>query len=115
MYEQRRKRLTQKIQIWRSSLKKMDERSDEVIALIKEVNKYFGVDISDKGYKILLARQCYFKYGLETGINGHRLEAPLKRPKNCAINSRKYFTNSFKTNPSNKQAYHSFKNYMDKS
>jgi hypothetical protein len=91
----------------------MDEKQEEVIQLMTEVNRYFGVKISGKGYKVLLARQCYFKYGLEVGINGHRLEAPLNRPKNCAINSRKYFTNSFKTNPQNKQAYHNFKNYIE--
>jgi hypothetical protein len=62
-----------------------------------------------------LARNVFYKYGIESKIHGTLLSTHLKKYNSRAAIARGKFTKTFKTNPKNQQAYHNFKNYIEKS
>lgn len=107
--------LTKKIKNWKGQITRIDRRNDKIRFIISTVNYYFNVDISstcmDTDHK--LARRIYYKYAIEDGINGIYLIDFIgrKEPK-LAANSRRNFTKTFKTNKSNREAYHNFKFYI---
>ena len=106
--------ISNKIRNWRRQIRIMDGKSKAISDLIKKVNQYFDVDISDRygGAKKILARKIYFKYGMENKIDGNLLSESIGFPKRAASRSRREFTKSFKTNPCNKEEYHKFKTYI---
>lgn len=116
MYKKRRLNLTKKISQWQNEIKRIDIRNSKCSQLLKMVNEFFEVDISSRimDTKHKLARNCYYKYGMENGFEGSFLTKTIGRTrlKNAAENRRK-FTKSFKENKPNKEAYHKFKNYAD--
>jgi hypothetical protein len=118
-YKQAVKRINKKLMSWRQEIKRIDKRNLAIEALIKSVNQYFDVDIRVKSKKreILLARYVYYKFGLEEKIyrsKGTHLSKALNRkmPREASMR-RLTFTRTFKTTPSNQQAYHNFKSYME--
>jgi len=117
IYRKRRANLTKKISQWQNQIKRIDVRNSKQYALQKAINDYFQVDIKTRimDTKHKLARNCYYKYGMENGFEGVFLSKAIgrKRPSTASENRLK-FTRSFKTNPQNKQAYHNFKNYIER-
>lgn len=130
MYEQRRSKLDRnipkdrikryslykKIRTYRKAIVRIDKRMEVVRNLILKTNAYFSIDIRAKGSGdyISIARFCYYKYGIENGILGRDLALAVGKNKYSASKRRRDFTKSFKTNLSNKEAYHQFKSYMEK-
>ena len=106
------KNIRAKISFCKRQIKRIDARNEKIKSILYSVNKFFGVDIkSNVSNKIhSLARNCYYKYGMEHGIEGSKLSAFIGRSKLSAHKQRTRFTRSFKTNPENKKQYHNFLN-----
>lgn len=109
------KKLSMKISQWTKEIKRLDKRNEKIKRLLKSVNNYFDVDIKIKSAQkeVILAKKIYFKIGIESGICGTHLSRYLgKTYINEATYNRRTLTESFKTNPENKKAFHDFKNYL---
>ena len=108
--------ITDKIRTWQRQIRIIDKRNKKISLLIKSINDYFDVDITERygDSKKILARRVYFKYGMEHGIMGKFLSESIGFPSRAACRSRKQYSKTFKTNPSNKEAYHKFKDYITK-
>lgn len=100
--------LYRKIRTWRKAIKRIDKRDEAINELVKKVNDYFNVNLYNKngGKELILARNCYYKYGMENGIVGKYLSVMIKRPKYSCCRARLIFTRSFKKNELNKKQYH---------
>lgn len=113
-----RKRLrnyTAKLKVWTREFRRAKAKEAQASKLMRDTNEYFQVDIRTKSNKraIVLARYCFFKYGIDKKINGSLLVLTIGYnypPK--AYRDRKRFTQSFKKNTQNKNTYHQFKDYM---
>ena len=118
VYRKRVRSMNEKICGWLRAIRRIEEREKrkETLALIKSINAYFGVDIRlpnmDTNHK--LARNVYYKYGIESKIHGTILCKHINRSGNRAASARGKFTKSFSTNQKNKETYHQFKSYMEK-
>lgn len=116
-YRKRRDALNQKIQTWVRELKRIDAKNEKALFLIREVNQYFNVEIQVRCNKpqYVLARNCYYKYGMEEmDLRGLVLAKTLGNTyRKRASESRLRFTRSFRVNLKNKEAYHSFKRYIE--
>ena len=82
--------------------------------IINCINDFFSVNIKsakwDKEHK--LARFVYYKFGIESQLRQNLLCKAINRNRKAASYGRTKLTNSFKTNPENKEAFHNFKNYF---
>lgn len=121
-YRERRERLkaksrnlTKKISQWQNQIRRIDYKKDELKKLVKEVNKYFQVDISKKSFlpEYNLARNIYYKIAIESKIQGKVVSEFIGRSKKIAGECRLSFTRSFGKFPKRKKAYHSFKKYFE--
>jgi hypothetical protein len=112
--------LSYKIKIWEKSLRfrKRDEKKRKVVIvnLINIVNEYFGTDIKTRvrNKKCELARNIYYKVGLELKYSGANLGKYVGRSKTMAARGRNQLLTSFKHSPENKNSYHSFKSFFEK-
>lgn len=108
------KMLSKKIKTWKLQVYRLQKRHDIIKGLMKSVNYFFGVDIRlrKKDRKHNLARNVFYKYGMENRLRGAWLCLELGRTRfKTTSECRMKFTKSFKTKPENKQAYIDFKNY----
>jgi len=116
-YDDKIKKLAHKIKVWRGQVYRLKKRHKTIFNLIKSINNFFGVDIrlrkQDSAHK--LARNVYYKYGMENRLRGAWLCLELGRTRvKTASECRMKFTKTFKTNTQNKQAYTNFKNVYNK-
>lgn len=108
--------LTRKISQWNKEIKRLDIRKEKIGKIVSQVNKYFNVKIQDRVFnkEHNLARQIYFKLGLESKICGtHLLRFIGRRHEDTAAYNRRVLIKSFKIKKENKEAYHSFKKYLE--
>lgn len=108
--------LTRKISQWSREIKRLDVRKEKISKIVSQVNKYFSVRIQDRIFdtKHNLARQIYFKIGLESKICGtHLLRFIGRKNEDIAAYNRRTLIKSFKTKKENKEAYHNFKKYFE--
>lgn len=124
-YEKRRtesyktsRRLSSKIRQMKACLASREARerksNEKVDSLLEAINNFFCVDIkngrSDFDHK--LARNVYFKIGLEMQIREVLLCKKINRSTKTASYHREVFTKSFKTNPINRKSFYNFKYYL---
>jgi len=125
-YRQRRKvfrnhvkNLSKKIRQWEACLRnrEIEEKKRKIIIgkLIKRVNEYFDIDIKEKkqNKKYVLARNIYFKIGLERKLKGTHLAKEIGKSSKAAAKGRLKLLISFKHDNKIKQTYHSFKKYFE--
>ena len=114
-YAQRVMMITRKINQWKLQIKRIDKRNKKIESIQNSINSYFCVNIRDKikSKTHSLARNCYYKYGMEHGIEGSKLSRFIGRSLLSAHKQRTRFTRSFKTNNENKQQYHNFLNSLN--
>ena len=99
VYRKRVRSMNEKIAGWLRAIRRIEEREKrkETLALIKSINAYFGVDIRlpnmDTNHK--LARNVYYKYGIESKIHGTILCKHINRSGNRAASARGKFTKTF--------------------
>lgn len=124
-YEKRReksyqtsRRLSDKIRQMKACLASREVRekniNDKVMVLLENINNFFCVDIKSgkTDYHHKLARNVYYKIGLEMQIQEAMLCRKINRRPQTASYNREVFTKSFKDNPANKQAFYNFKDYL---
>jgi len=107
--------LTKKISQWTKEIKRIDKRNEIIGNLIESVNNYFDVKIESKCMDAAhkLARKVYYKYGIETRMQGVWISKAIGMSRvHTATESRRIFTQSFKTNEYHKSIYHRFKAYL---
>lgn len=106
--------IRRKIEICRKQIKRIDKRNEQISELVKSINKFFGVDIKSKkrDSQHSIARNCYYKYGIEKGFEGSKLSVFIGRSKISAHRQRRRFTRSFKTNKEHQKQYHNFLNFQ---
>ena len=87
--------------------------AQKVEFLINCVDDFFSVSIksNSKDSEHRLARFVYYKIGIELQLRQNLLCKAVNRNHKAASYGRTKLTNSFKTNPENKEAFHNFKNY----
>lgn len=115
IYKSRRLGLTKKIAQWQNEIRRIDLRNSKQEKLKNCINEYFQVDIASRKMdeKHKMARNVYYKYGMENGFEGSFLCKAIGRTKTkIAAECRLRFTRSFKTNKTNKETYHKFTSYM---
>lgn len=106
---------TKKISQWNNEIRRIDKRNSIINDLISAVNSYFEVNIKSRIFNKVhkLARNVFYKYGMENRIQGAFLSLSLGRTrKKTASECRLRFTRSFGVNQENKDIYHRFKAYM---
>lgn len=109
-----------KLDTWKKAIKRIEIRDN----LIKEIDDNITEFIGKSPYKsihstdqlTIVAKNIFFKYGIENGISGVYLAdyAGLK----YRIDASRYrlqFTRSFKTNKYNLEMWHRFKDYLNNS
>jgi len=109
------KKIAKRINVCRTQIWRLNKRYKIINDLIDDVNYYFDVDIRAKKKDLAhaLARNVFYKYGLENNLRGCWLNFALgKKWELTATDGRKRFTKSFKTKPKNKEAYYNFKTYQ---
>lgn len=106
--------LTKKISQWQNEIGRIDKRKNNLNKIVRQVNKYFDVDISKKCIKpeYNLARNIYYKIAIESKIQGKLVASFIGRSKKIAGEGRLSLTRSFNKHPKNKEAYHNFKKYF---
>lgn len=114
-YKQRRVKMTLKIKAWEQAIRRLNSRipkkqCPKIEHLIKQVNEYFGDDIKKRG--ISLARNIFYKYGIEAGLSSMKLGLAIGRSRTAARVCRSKFIRSFPKHPENQIAYHKFKDYI---
>lgn len=111
-YAERVKMITRKIASWKKQIRRIDTRNNQIAMIEKSINLYFNTDIRSKDKCPIrsLARNCYYKYGMEHGIEGSKLSHFIGRSLLSAHKQRTRFTRSFKTNKNNRTQYHNFLN-----
>lgn len=108
-----------KIRQWEACLRERGRAEKRIKAkiavLAKKVNEYFEVDIKNRlrQNNHTLARNIYYKVGLENKIPGSYLSKFIGRSKRTALIGRKELLKSFKHNKKNTEAYHRFKQYFE--
>ncbi len=110
--------LTIKIKTWLCQIRRIDARNKKLSHIINSVNTYFNVDISSRcmNKKHQLARNVYYKYSVEQrlGLSGRLLAEQIgRKDPHLVTTARREFTRTFKTNLTNRNAYHNFKNYIE--
>jgi hypothetical protein len=107
--------LYKRIRVFRKAIVRIDKRRVVIDKLIVMTNRYFGLNIREKGSgdKISLARFCYYKYGIENGSIGTELSLAIAQHKYSGSKRRRDFSKSFQSKPKNKETYHNFKNYIE--
>lgn len=106
---------TKKISQWSKGIRRLDERTSAINQMILAIDDFFEVDIKSRVLNTThkLARNVFYKYGMENGIQGAFLSLALGRTrKKTASECRLRFTRSFPDNNGNKTTYHKFKSYM---
>lgn len=124
-YEKRRqasyatiRRLSTRIYQMKSRIASMEARvkkaNKKIDSLIEAINEYFYVDIqspkSDSVHR--LARNVYYKLGLEMQLREVLICRKVNRATKTASYHRKVFTQSFATKPQNREIFHNFKDYF---
>jgi hypothetical protein len=115
-YAEKIRKLTYKISWMKKNLRLMEKNDmvKRVSKLLKLVNEYFVVDIKlrIREDKHILARNVYYKFGLESGLCGRKLCLLIGRTDpHRAYEGRASFTKSFKNKPENKIAFINFTRY----
>lgn len=119
VFRNRCHKLSVKIRRWEACLREREsvekKRKIVICNLVKKTNEYFQVDIktrvTSKGHT--LARNIFYKIGLESNISGIYLSKFIGRSQKKALLGRKELLTSFKHNKKNKEAYHNFKNFLE--
>lgn len=111
-YAQAVKKIRRRLNSYRKQIKSIDARNKKIKELVDKINNFFEVNIKSKQKTLLLslARSCYYKYGMEHGVDGSFLSVHIGRSRITAHKQRTRFTRSFKTNKKNKEQYHNFLN-----
>lgn len=118
-YRKRRLNLSKKIRKWEACLRNRrdnDKKRKAVLSvLVKSINEYFEVDIKKRVYdkRHRLARNIYFKVGLDLKYWGTNLSRFIGRNKQMAARGRRTLLSSFKEDEKTKLAYHNFKKYFE--
>lgn len=113
------KNLSKKIRQWEACLKQRNQvqkkNKESLKDLSSKVNEYFQVNIksNSRDLKHRLARNIYYKVGLESKIGGANLSRFVNRSKRMAMFGRKNLLSTFKNSEEAKQVYHSFKKYLE--
>ncbi len=115
-YAKSRRHLTYKISSWKRQIRRIEEREKKIKHIYLYVNSFFDIDIKNinQGEVYNLAINVFYKYGMESGIQGSFLARFLNRKAlyRAAV-KRRMFTQSFKTSQANKETYHNFINYIN--
>lgn len=118
-YNQKVKRINQKIGIWKAQMRVIDTSNIRVMAIGNALSMFLGYNVRGSGERerdkdALVARGIFFKYCLEHGINGKWLRAYTRDERlNTPTDNRIRFTNSFISIPANKELYNKFKVYIE--
>lgn len=107
---------SRKIAQWKYQIGRIDKRNSIINDLILTVNEYFELDIRLRVYnkKYNLARNIFYKYGMEHRLEGTVLARSLGRTRGkTAGECRLRLTKSFRSNPEIKEIYHRFRLFME--
>lgn len=109
------RRMTVKIMIWQNEIRRIETKDEVLNRILKDVNRYFQVDIVEKSMKpeFNLARNIYYKIAIESKIQGTVVSEFIGRRKKQAAECRLNFSRSFKHNKKNIISYHNFKKYFE--
>lgn len=107
-----------KIKVWKRQIRNIDALNERLHNLEKAVIQFTHTKFKNiNGYdalkkEIRLAKSLYYKFGLENGIRGKELRlhiGGIREVQPAAY--RKKFTQSFTTNPENKETWIRFKEF----
>ncbi len=106
--------ISNQIKVCQHAIKRIDKRNKKLSEIVKKVNEFYEVKIESTliNKRHTLARNCFYKYGIDNGIGGRIVSSYIRRPNRAAARARRTFTQSFKSKPENKEQYHKFLNYM---
>jgi hypothetical protein len=116
-YHEAVKRINLKIKLWSRQIKRIDMRTNQIIALGNAVAIYTGKNVKQSNHSKLegmkLAKSLFYKYGLENKIPAKELREYVGANRiNQPTDYRREFTLSFRTKPENKQQWLNFCDYM---
>lgn len=126
-YKQRVKKIQTKIGGWNRDIKRIDERNNKIRAIGNALSTFIGYNVKDMGGEdssyggfitntlmqtANLAACIFSKYGMENGIAGNFLSEYMNRPSVTASRLRLSFTRSWTKDPTKKDMYLRFKEYI---
>lgn len=99
----------------KKKIKRIDVKRAEVERIKKGVEEFMDVSLPsiEKSEKIFMAKRLYYKYGMESGINGYYLRSLMNDGKHTPGKYRLSFTRSFSKKPENKALWKRFKVFME--
>lgn len=118
-HERRLENYATKIATWRRTIRRLDRRSNAIIALANHIAYFTAYNVKGSGSKkgsmgIEQAKGLFCKWGMENGIPGISLSEYMGHKDNeMASRIRMRFTKSFQKKPENKELWDRFKLYYD--
>lgn len=111
--------LNKKIGIWNREIRKIDMKTKNIMKLKKAVEIFTGQNISNQighnvSESVKIAKCIYYKFGLENGLLGTLLSECIGSQPQQPRKYRKRFTQSFTTNPKNKEIWLQFKAFYER-
>jgi hypothetical protein len=118
-YHEAVKNINKKIQNWRKQIRRIKKREKLIKELDNKIIEFMGASVKNTIYKndkiSNISRFIFYKYGLESGINGILLSQYVgSKRKELAGNGRKRFNKSFIKNEYNKEIWYRFKEFINK-
>lgn len=118
-FVKRQKALSAKIKIWKRQVKRMEDREKKVSALGGYIYSFMGYSVRNSGgnrrmpIEMRNSRGIFYKYGLENGIAGNLLREYTKdSAPGTPGRVRRWFNRKFQSNPSLREQYQAFCNYI---
>lgn len=110
--------INNKIRNWEKSIRMIDKRNNQMIAIANHIAYFSGINVKNSvnytSQKHKLARNIFYKFGLENGIPATCLASYVGATRGDTVaRGRKRFTKTFSTHPENKQKWLNFKNYYE--
>lgn len=117
-YKKRAAIFTKKIKQWKYSLRQIDKRRDSIVFLEKSVKLFTGSSVRGNAKVVQgakLAKSIYYKFGIENGLRGKDLMEHIGGKRELQpMEYRRSFTQSFHTNPENKELWLRFKKFYER-
>lgn len=120
LYNMRVKKINLRIWYIRMRIKQIAKKERQVEDVIDRVKEFNDVDIrklTGSGRKTeieYLTRSSFFKYIMELGYEGSFVAAMTGYFRTTPCMTRMEFQKTFKTNPENREFYHRFVEYMNR-
>lgn len=112
--------INNKIRTWNRQINRIDAVTQKLSAIESAVVNFVGTKIRNINgqnlpHEVTLAKGIYFKYALENGLQGVDAKRFIGGSKHDgqALAYRKRFTNSFKSNPENREKWNQFKEFYN--